>query len=299
MRDKLCFVQFLHPGGEHEPDSATYKKWNIRSHKRKFLRQRGWYVADGIIREGVIAFWTEWEPESNVVQKVVDPISHGPHYFYEPFYADPESYQGLQNTDPFVFGEQFHYTGCQQRTKRGPTQLRYLSRGSVILFGSCEDKQRFVLDTVLVVDHWIDHSRSNYKKALGRRISPGYSEVTISPWYKESFAESKSCAATMAEESWRLYFGASYEKPVDDMYSFFPCVPLEAARKGFARPVISLPQTITNNLLQGKRLNPQQGIEEIKALWNEVVAQVHEQALELGVYAEMPPKKKGVHEQTA
>jgi hypothetical protein len=23
----------------------------------------------------------------------------------------------LQNTDPFVFGKQFHYTRCQQRTK--------------------------------------------------------------------------------------------------------------------------------------------------------------------------------------
>jgi hypothetical protein len=54
----------------------------------------------------------------------------------------------MQNTDPFVFGDQFHYTGCLQHTKRGATQLRYLDRGSVILFGSCREKRDFVVDTV-------------------------------------------------------------------------------------------------------------------------------------------------------
>ena len=45
-----------------------------------------------------------------------------------------------QNTDPFVFGERFHYTGCLRHTRRGPTQLRYLAPGSLVLFGSCRDK---------------------------------------------------------------------------------------------------------------------------------------------------------------
>ncbi len=47
--------------------------------------------------------------------------------------------------------------GCQQNTKRGATQLRYLDRGSVILFGSCVNGS-LVLDTVFVADSWEDHS---------------------------------------------------------------------------------------------------------------------------------------------
>lgn len=34
-----------------------------------------------------------------------------PRFIYEPYYVVPKSYEGLENTDPFVFGEQFHCTG--------------------------------------------------------------------------------------------------------------------------------------------------------------------------------------------
>jgi hypothetical protein len=290
MQNKLCFVQFIHPGGEHRPDSRAVKRWNREAHKRKFVKQPGRYIADSSIHDGVVAFWGEWEPESRVVKEILNPIPDGPRYIYEPFYVEPASYQGLQNTDPFVFGEHFYYTGCQQRTKKGPTQLHWLSRGSVILFGSCLDKNRFVLDTLFVVDDWIDHNKNNYKKVLGTTVSQGYAEVTIAPWYEESSPESESGILNGSQESWRLYSGAGYENSVQGMYSFFPCVPYEDGSKGFARPVITLPRAITNNLCQGKRLNPQSSIEEVKALWNEVVAQVQEQGLAFGVYAQMPSR---------
>jgi hypothetical protein len=289
MQDKLCFVQFIHPGGEHRPDFRAVKRWNRESHKRKFIKQPGRYFTDSI-QEGLVAFWGEWEPESRVVREILNPIRNGPRYIYEPFYVEHASYQGLQNTDPFVFGEQFHYTGCQQQKGNGPTQLRYLSRGSVILFGSCLDKSRFVLDTLFVVNDWIDHNKRNYKDVLGAAVSQGYAEVTIAPWYEESSPESESCIQNGSQESWRLYFGAGYENPLQGMYSFFPCVPFEEKSRGFSRPVITLPQAITNNLYQGKRLNPQSSIEAIKVLWNEVVAQVREQGLALGVYAQMPSR---------
>jgi hypothetical protein len=166
MDEKLCFVQFLHPGGEHRPDDGSIKRWNTKEHRRKFLVRPGKYVAGAKLLEGEMEFWGEWEPDSRVVKSIADPIPHGPRFIYEPYYVLPESYIGLQNTDPFVFGERFHYTGCQQRTTNGSTQLRYLSRGSVILFGSCEDKSAFVLDTVFVVDRWIDHDRANYAQIL-------------------------------------------------------------------------------------------------------------------------------------
>src|SRR5216684_1999705 len=180
MDDKLCFVQFIHPGGEHQPDDGLRKGWNRGNHRRKFLRQSGRYLAGTRVETGEMLYWGEWEPESEA-QRIDNPIDRGPRFIHVPYYVVPRSYRGLQNTDPFVFGEQFHYTGCQQRTTKSATQLRYLSEGSVILFGSCEDRNEFVLDTVFVVDRWIDHSRLNYRRVLGGAISPEYEEVTVCP----------------------------------------------------------------------------------------------------------------------
>ena len=98
------------------------------------MRQAGNYIADAKVEEGEVVFWGEWEPESEA-ERIDSPINHGPQYIYEPYYVVPRSCDGLQNTDPFVFGKWFHYTWCQQRHRR---QLRHLSKGSVILFGSCQ-----------------------------------------------------------------------------------------------------------------------------------------------------------------
>jgi hypothetical protein len=187
VENKLCFVQFIHPSGEHQPDGRRFKFWNRLDHQRKFLINDGRYLHAGSLEEGEIAFWGEWEPESEVINTISNRLPHGPRYIYKPYYIVPKSYQGLQNTDPFVFGERFYYEGCQQRTKNGPTQLRYLSRGSVILFGSCIDKSYFVLDTVFVVDDWVDHSRNNYRELLSNAVPEAYKDVTISPWYQERF----------------------------------------------------------------------------------------------------------------
>jgi hypothetical protein len=289
MNEKLCIVQFLHPGGEHRPDDGAIKWWNTKEHKRKFLVRPGKYATDGKLVDGQIEFWGEWEPESRVIRTIADPIPHGPRFIYDPYYVVPDSYIGLQNTDPFVFGERFHYTGCQQRTSNGATQLRFLSRGSVILFGSCQSKSAFTLDTVFVVDHWIDHDRKNYSKVLNGAISQEYSQVTISAWYQEP-SEPKSCTPEGQEETWRLYFGASYDKPVGGMYSFFPCRHHEPKSIGFARPTIEIPGVITNNLSQGKKFSEQSKIDEMRLHWDKVVGQVRRQGLALGVYAGMPQR---------
>jgi hypothetical protein len=225
-----------------------------------------------------------------VVEAIADPIPHGPRFNYEPYYVSPESYIGLQNTDPFVLGERFHYTGCQQRTKKGATQLRYLKRGSLILFGSCEDKSTFVIDTVFVVDRWIDHDRANHDKILKGAISEEYTQVTVSAWYQEP-SERKPCAPAGQRETWRLYFGASYEKPLGGMYSFFPCRPYDARSKGFARPTIKIPGVITDNLSQGKKRTERSNLDEVRVLWDGVVEQVGKQGLAFGVYAEMPERR--------
>ncbi len=265
MDDKLCFVQFLHPGGEHEPDRGLIRNWNRNDHKRKFIKGAGAYLADSKPQKGEIVFWAEWEPESRVQRKIGDPIDQGPRFIYEPYYVAPKSYDGLQNTDPFVFGEVFHYTACQQRTNKNKdaTQLRHLQKGSVILFGSCKNDE-FVLDTVFVVDCWIDHTRANYRRVLANAISQEYKEAKIFPWYQERFAEGKSCATARRHANlrhraapepcadskscapagplatWRLYYGVRHSNPLQGMYSFFPCQRYESGSKGFARPRIRL-----------------------------------------------------------
>jgi hypothetical protein len=277
MDDELCFVQFLHPGGEHEPDRGLIKNWNKNDHRRKFLKGRGLYLADAKPQKSKIVFWGEWEPESRAQRKIPAPILQGPHYIYEPYYVAPKSYEGLQNTDPFVFGDDFYYTGCQQRTKKGPTQLRYLSKGSVILFGSCISGE-FALDTVFVVDGWLEHTQSDYRRVLAD-ASKEYKDVTIYPWYQS--------APVAPLETWRLYHGVRHSKPLQGMYSFFPCQPYEPESRGFSRPRIHLPE-ITDNLNQGKRLNKQRNLDKIALLWDNVAKQVKDQGLALGVYAEMP-----------
>lgn len=183
-----------------------------------------------------------------------------------------------------MFGEQFHYTGCLQHTRRGATQLRFLDRGSILVFGSCRERTRFVVDTVLVVDRWIDHSVADFEEKLLRgAVSDAYGEVTLRPWYSAGISEARSH---------RLYFGASPLSTVDGMYSFFPCLPVQAAPDGFPRPTVRLPGLVTQQLLQGKKMTAIRDPGEGRALWAEVTAQILDQGLCLGVKAELPPWRR-------
>jgi hypothetical protein len=276
--ERLCFVQFIHPGGEHRPDSDGSKAWNLGAHKRKFLRQRGRYVDEACnSHDDELIFWGEWEPPSQVAE-VAQRVPGGPRFIHEPTLpaSAPEGWR--QNTDPFVFGDQFHYTGCLQHTRRGPTQLRYLSRGSVLLFGSGHERSRFVIDTVFVVDRWADHSVKDYH-TLESSVSETYWKATIEPWYSGSVP---------VAQSFRLYYGATYERPVGGLFSFFPCSTLDRHPAGFARPEIRLPGLVTPTLTQGKRLNRGVTSAKVRRGWEEVVRQVREQGLELGVRADLP-----------
>jgi hypothetical protein len=311
-RDKLCFVQFMHPGGEARPDPSGFRAWNRRAHRRKFLQNQGtWLASPGITElEGELCFWGEWEPESEVIRTIPEPLPQGPCWVQRPFYRVPASYADLQNTDPFVF-ERFSYSFCLQHTTRGPTQLRYLALGSVILFGSYIGGA-FAIDTVFVVDHWIDHDAATCGEVLKGQVPSGYEEVTLAAIYRTS---NEGCvpAVTCIEEnsdrrplkptvaggcppdrdlrSYRLYRGATSERPVEGMFSFFPCLPADTAERGFQRPTINLPGVITSTLKEGKRLNPQRSTAGVAGLWRQVVAQVRAQGLSLGTWTKMPEKR--------
>ena len=283
MRESRCFVQFIHPGGEHAPDELNLKFWNCGAHRRKFLKSGGRYLDGEDVKEGEIVFWGEWEPESRVIERYTDRVADGPHFLYEPFYVDHRDGAWRQNADPFVFGEHFHYTGCLQHTRVGPTQLRFLAPGSLVFFGSCRETSRFAVDTVFVVGDFIDHSARDWEDKLAGRVSSTYCKVTLEPWY---------CGSVPEGQSHRLYFGANREHRVGEMFSFFPCQPYAESSGGFARPEVHIAGFTTRHLTQGKKMARDLSLAEVRQLWEEVVEQVEKQGLSLGTYAELPSERQ-------
>ncbi|MDQ6604683.1 MAG: hypothetical protein M3176_04795 [Chloroflexota bacterium] len=281
MDNQIRLIQFIHPGGEHVPDDGDHKHWNTGIHQRKFLQHHGQYVSGNALDYLVtddLHFWGEWEPESTVVGVIRNRVDGGPHYVYKPWYgAIPTTWS--QNTDPFVFGDSFLYSNCKQSTKLGLTQLAMLGRGSVILFGSCMALSQFVVDTVFVVDQWIKFYPPNYKGELAGHVSKTFEDVTLS-----RIKEHTRSPLT-------LYFGATYDHRVAGMFSFFPCLPNGHDKCGFARPVIEMQGQITNNLTQGKKMTVQPDLASMQACWYEVVRQVTDKKLMLGVSADLPEQR--------
>lgn len=186
--------------------------------------------------------------------------------------VSPETGDFFQNTDPFVFGDRFLYVCCQQHRRGRPTQLRYLKKGSVLLFGSCLG-EHFVLDTVLVVASYEDYTPADMT-GVGTAIPPAYENVTLK--------------RIRPDLSYRLYAGARYSDPYHGMYSFFPCRPAADCPNGFARPRIASPRFITDTHKQGCRLNRQDSLDDARRLWEVVRDQVRCQHLDIGAYAQVP-----------
>lgn len=106
MPESLMFVQFPHPGPEHEP-KGSWMEWNRRDHARRFLKASGKYVAAGEVCTGPFVFWGEWEPQSTVLEAFPNRPHAYPRLLQEPFWRVPRHRQLLQNTDPLVFGDRF------------------------------------------------------------------------------------------------------------------------------------------------------------------------------------------------
>ena len=276
----IAVVQFTHPGQEHGPDNAARneRSWNTSRHKRKFLTTTGRYLdANGRLHEDRVGFWGEWEAPS-AVQEIAHRVPDGPRWLHTPIpIANLGAHQvpdGAQNTDPCVFGHCFKYFVCKQPTF---TSLRALEAGSVILFGSTIDPRGnavFQLDTVFVVNNWIDYQVGHPIGANDPRIDATYREVSLD----------RDCADIAVGEYLRLYFGATPEDPVEGMYSFSPCKRLSASPNGFARVILQdIPGFITNNLFAAPRITKLQEAVKAKSLWNRVVAATREQGAEIGV----------------
>ncbi|MGD0093559.1 MAG: hypothetical protein ABSE73_26920 [Planctomycetota bacterium] len=289
ITDEVRFCQFPHPGAEHIPDKQGWIDWNRGDHKRKFLLSRGRWLRGP--KEDNLVFWGEWEPQSEVVKEFGAEDKAMPRFLYRPFYSVPKDEQAhpgesgckdraLQNTDPFVFGNQFHYVCCKQHRNKGRTEtkMRHLKPGSVILFGSCPNNA-FVLDTVFVVDHHCDFSFSQETvHAIYKKVSPTYKAVTLDRLDR-----------LPKGRSYRLYFGVTYESRnrFGGMFSYFPCQRRCAGTVGFRRPKIS-GSFITPRVQNFKA--PKSTREENICLWNKVRQCVEDddQDLKLGLSAQLP-----------
>ncbi len=286
MADSRWFVQFSHPGWEHEPDRGGGKAWNsyAHSHMRKFMQLRGAWVSEAGDRvTGDLRAWGEWEPESELIRELDQPNGNSryPRYLWHPYYAPKDDYRELHNTDPFIFGDHILYSNCGQPSKKG---LTHLGEGSVIAFGSgkkIDGERKWMLDTVLVVREFVDYGAPEARMAL-------------EDWGPEAFlvATGEPLIDNNEEAPLRLYQGATPDDPVDGMFSFFPAT-LKSGDSGFPRPLIELPSEYFNprSWQAPKGLWRGRSADELRGLWESLVQQVRDAGLVLGTYAELPERR--------
>jgi hypothetical protein len=270
--DTIQFVQFLHPGGERPSTSTGWKIADMRPHRRTFVTQPGRCVRDvgAAPKRTDLHFWCEWECEVDVVSEFTPPQdSDAPHTLFRPRIYPRKSYSDVANTDPCVFGDCFRYCVCQQPSK---PSLKRLARGSIIVFGSHKGGA-FVLDTVFVTAKKIPYRRNEFHLL---KVPVAYRLAALEPL-------AEGCGRG---EEFCLYKGATHEESVDSMFSFFPCLPAERPN-GFARPPIRLDGLISPKLSQGIKLSSMTSADAVD-IWREIVAQVTERSLCLGVSASLP-----------
>jgi hypothetical protein len=270
-------VQFPHPGREHNPGNARRQPWNIGDHRRKFLCSPGRFVSeDGSLSDGTLVFWGEWEPPSNIIQhwRKKDFL---PLFLHEPVWERPPAGGMLrQNTDPWVFGDSFRFSNCQQLRKGRPSALQRLTPGSLVLFGSAKRKRpEFTIDTVFVVKD-------------SRPFSPGKSPKTDEA-FRVCTVESLLTTGN-ADDPFTLYRGATYEARINGMYSFVPCRRANAGEPRFSRPSISLPGYVNPKSTQSASgANSPRSATDVCEQWENVRRQVLEAGCALGVWFATPP----------
>ena len=71
--------------------------------------------------------------------------------------------------------------------------------------------------------------------------------------------------------------------------SFFPCLPYEEHPRGFVRPTIRIPDVISGAKCIRFKKNEQTNRSAVKNLWGQVLRQVTDQGLMLGISAALPP----------
>jgi len=288
-------IKFYHPGDERRINQADLNRgicsWNKGNHQRKYFAVQGSYLTslNSGVKYGQIGFWGEWEAESAI--KVTGNLKTNSNNAYPTFIHVPiipeftpknTASGGVhQNTDPCVFGDNYFYTLCKQRKRSGrPSYLNNLQIGDVIIFGS----QRvgvFVVDTVFVIGDQVRYNIGNMKTILSSKVPNWYFNLTLNHIPNNG--------------DYNLYIGATYTKPIDGMFSFFPCVSGNLVDTGFLRPPALAP--FHSKQTQGtKRLNNGNSNLTTSSIWNCVVQEVLNSGLSLGLMANLSKDSWGQKE---
>lgn len=248
-------IQFFHPGSEHGHDRGNkyHKSWNEDGHRRKFISATGDYIGtdNKLNTNKEIMFWGEWEPDSKVKEFYeYDNIGKLPRFLHFPYIRSklpipnpqPCNKKHWQNTDPFVFGDNFKYAICLQGRKYCDYRICNLEAGTIIIFGSLFKGENGIcrlmkVDTVFVVSNeTID------RNALFIMKNDNLSE-NDKLYFKISFR-----MAFPSNEDYpninKIYSGVKYEdrEKYNGLFSFVPAIykTEDTPKKGFSRIEIPL-----------------------------------------------------------
>lgn len=321
---QVRFVQFLHPGHEYSAarigirrgDDTALMGWKYGGsrHDRKFLQAAG-QATDPSTRQGYsdieLQFWGEWEPPSRVTRLGRRRENWGkPEFLHHPIWPihppsnepDPRDTrrQGRQNTDPFVFGDCFLYSNCQQ----GRKLMRTLAPGSIVVFGrgshAREPGGLFTMDTCLVVGDFNADVSASLPESYGADLA---ADAVVSALVSESTpTDARSGRApTVGSQPLGtvLYWGRTVDEAgPDGPFSFFPAArAVDAPEAGFPRLRIT-PTGVLKDLVnpmhqQGIRTTRVDSAAQMHQAWSEIVRQVAAAGLLLGTRAD--PVREDIH----
>jgi len=283
-------IQFIHDGQQftfprtgrgYEITNRPFgiRFWNTEpSHKRKFIRQEGYYVANlnSLPQKDKLNFWGEWEAQSFF--KLISGGHEMPNSIHKPIFIKnsiPPREGICHSTDPYVFNKYHLYTHCKQ----GYKSLQHLDHGSIILFGSSIGRN-FVLDEVFVVDNTLtyDTDYNRFVTANNDKLIFRNQEI----FYHTNYI--------YTNRNSHIYYGKNYFDD-NEFFSFFPCKISQNNNFIFERPV--LPDNIFNTiggLTQGLQYENfgVRNYNNNKQYWNMLVRFLIGEGYSLGLYAKEP-----------
>jgi|GEM_PF-3711269 len=260
-------IQFMHPSNlvSHpkifKGESRWFKNfdnkeillWNYSAHNRKPMIAEGEYLCKNSVKSKELIFWGEWE-ECSIYENG----------YFIPVLATNKP-KGKTNTDPFVFGDHFYYTTCQQKDKN--SDLTDLEKGALILFG-CHKDNSFYIDTVFVVGDILDQDEVEKKKgSFSKAFQTAVLDALVS---KGAQGESKN----RRNNKCKTYVGQMYSED-QDFYSFVPCVLKKQDTPEKAR--FKLSETLMKKFNLKPNLRQHYAVIEnanAKSLWKKIVKEV-------------------------
>lgn len=252
------------------------REWNNdKDHYRKFIQNNGHYIndlKDLNPKQAELYFWGEWEGNSFFNQFPKNDIRILPNGLHKLFHSTV--IRGEQNTDPYIYGEDFKYCICKQKGR-----LTSLVLNDLILFGTVfPSLNKFYIDTVFVIKY--HNLSSNVQMTDGSSYSQIYKEETLkrlNEYLKTPIISNKN----------KIYHSKTWWDD-NEYFSFVPCK-LSYDKIGFERLFIELNNKVFqfSKFPTGKSFLKKCTLSS-QELWKEIVKICIEQGFKLGVRFDEP-----------